>query len=193
MQKGYLMVPVNYGKVNELLMMPDEVDFMVSVINQMPKNGTMVEWGSGASTCKWLDILKENQTLISIEHNLEWFNLVKDSVREHFKDKHLATLNLYYCFDDTYDCYNRQYGNISEELPVGLSSYINVDKDMFNADIFFIDGVARGACLAITLLMKKPDARVFIHDYRKRENWYSWITQFAQVKMVGTTLAEIIR
>jgi hypothetical protein len=183
------MIPVKFGKLNELLMMPDELDFMIDVIKVLPKDGLMVEWGSGGSTCKWLEVLTKNRKLISIEHNLEWYNNVKQSVSSHFGE--VENFEFLYEADKTIGWYNRKYGDISEELPVGLESYIKPNEKIFNADLFFIDGIARGACLATTFIKKKPSARVFIHDFKDRQNWYSWITQFATVKLVGTTLAEV--
>jgi hypothetical protein len=184
------MTPAKYGTIDAILMMPDEIDFMTSLITADSEPMLMVEWGSGGSTCKWLEVLGDNQRLISIEHNAQWYEKVKDNVALHFGNLDFK-FQYYLREDKTLWHYNRIYGHISEELPVGLENYICPDSDIFDADIFFIDGVARGACLSTVLLKKKPTARVFIHDYADRINWYSWITQFVTVEVVGTTLAEI--
>ena len=67
---------------------------------------------------------------------------------------------------------------------------------MFNSDIYFVDGICRGAVLATILAKaKKRNATVFIHDYygyEERVPWYKWASNlYSSVHQVGSTLARL--
>lgn len=181
---------INYDELNGIQMMPDEVEFMVNVIKTMPKNGTFVEWGSGGSTCKWLETLSDSQKLITIEHNRGWYDKVSTSINNYFNEETLK--KLLYIYAPEAIGYAHGYGSIEEENPFGLWQYVYPNIKIKDADVFFIDGIGRGACLALILLTRtNKDSRIFIHDYTLRTAAYGWITQVCNVNIVGTTLAEI--
>jgi hypothetical protein len=46
---------VNYGNIKEMLMFPEETQCVLDHIKNLKPNGLMVEWGTGGSTCKWLE------------------------------------------------------------------------------------------------------------------------------------------
>jgi hypothetical protein len=166
-------------------MMPDEITYVENLIRDLPIDGKMVEWGSGGSTVHWLNELKETQTLISIEHNSDWYNKVKNSIGE--------KNNFKYFFADTSSIHHDHgYGGVNEENPFNTASYVNPTSEIYDADLFFIDGIARGACLATVLLKRtKKDSIILIHDYELRKMAYNWITQFCTVKKVGETLVNV--
>lgn len=181
---------INYDQLDGIQMMPDEVDFMVSVINDMPSKGLMVEWGSGGSTCKWLETLSKDQKLITIEHNRGWYDRVSASINNYF-DADIAK-KIEYIFSPNEAGYNHGYGGIEEENPFGLWNYVLPTERVKNADVYLIDGIGRGVCLATVLLTRKnKTSRVFIHDFTLRLAAYNWIAQLCNVKIVGTTLAEL--
>lgn len=180
---------VNYGNIiTEIQMAEVEIDYMVDLIKSMPENGKMVEWGCGGSTCKWLETLKPTQKLISIEHNENWYNRVNRAVKSHFNDLD----NFQFLHVPEQYGFEHGYATPLEEHPLGTASYINPDVDIWDADIFFIDGIARAACSLIVRLKKtKPDAAVFIHDHLNREMWYDWATQFYRIEQLEVTLARL--
>ena len=184
-----MTVPVSYGNViTEVQMQQDEIDYMVNLIQSLPENGKMVEWGCGGSTCKWLDTLKSTQKLVSIEHNDSWHMRVTRAINNHFGE----TPNFQFLHVREQHGFEHGYASIIEEHPFGTAPYINPDADIWDSDIYFIDGIARAACL-MTVLLKNtnPDAAIFIHDHNGREVWYEWATQFCDIEVVGTTLARM--
>ena len=73
--------PANYNQIDHFLLYDEELQELESSINNLSQNSTMVEWGSGASTIRWLEIIKSDCKLISIEHNQEWYNKVNDYIK----------------------------------------------------------------------------------------------------------------
>lgn len=62
-----------------------------------------------------------------------------------------------------------------EQCPAGLQSYTQPkDVDLGSIDVFLIDGIARGACLATLAarLPRKKPAVIFLHDTKR--DWYVW-------------------
>jgi len=146
----------------------------------MPKDGLMVEWGSGGSTCKWLETLTDNQRLITIEHNENWYNRVTRAISAEFGD----VSNKFKFHYRPEKHIEHGYGSLIEEHPCGTDEYINPEDDIWNADFFFVDGIVRGACLSTILHKKKKnDAVIMIHDYVGREDWYHWVVQFFDVQV----------
>jgi hypothetical protein len=187
--ENIMTVHVDYGNViKEIQMQQDEIDYMVNLIESLPEDGKMVEWGCGGSTCKWLETMKPTQKLISIEHQPSWHMRVTRAVKNHFGE----TPNFQFLHVAEQHGFEHGYANIIEEHPFGTAPYINPDADIWDSDIFFIDGIARATCAMVVLLMKtKPDAAIFIHDYAGREIWYEWATQFYRTEVVGTTLVRL--
>jgi len=190
-----MSTPINYGNIiSEIQMNRDEIDYVQNCIKNMPADGLMVEWGSGGSTCGWIETLTGDQKLISVEHTEAWYNRVTRAIKAHFGD-----------VDEKFKFYHipeqfieHGYGSLIEEHPCGTNKYLLPSDDRWwDADIFFIDGIARATCAIVTLLKHtKKDPIIFIHDYVGREDWYSWASQFFEVEIVGdlekkSTLARL--
>lgn len=156
----------NCGEI-ELLMTEAEPSYIFS---RVPENGTLVEWGCGGSTVFFLDNLKENQYFITIEHNKAWYDKMVDRVKDHpNKDRHV------FLFIPPHEIPNNYYARPEEEMPCGLGEYICPDMDIITtADVFLVDGIARGPIAAFLSRKVKSGAEVIIHDYKGRENWYDW-------------------
>lgn len=179
---------VDYGPMTEIQMQEDEVKEVLRAIGEMPADGLMVEWGSGGSTVKWLETMKDSQRLISIEHNESWHKKVNDYVLTRSDISHRLK---YYHKPELYG-FAHGYASVIEEHPHGLDEYFMPDTDIVNTDIFFIDGVGRATCaLIVAAFATNPNAVVYIHDYYGREHWYSWLTRMFKHERVGTTLVRI--
>lgn len=166
---------VNYGGVfTEILMQPSELEIVTDAVKALPENGLMVEWGSGGSTCRWLETLKPSQRLISIEHNENWFNRVNRAVKNEFGN----VSNFEFFHKPELHGFEHGYASILEEHPVGTEEYLNPSDSIWDADLYFIDGIARATC-AMTVLLKhrKTNPVVYLHDYVGREIWYEWALQ----------------
>jgi hypothetical protein len=187
--KEYIMVRVNYGPMTEMQMNPDEIESVTAAIKDMGSDGLMVEWGSGASTVKWLETMTDNQRLISIEHNPEWHM----KVNQYLVTRPEINSRLKYFFKPELYGYQHGYGVIGEEHPHGMDDYYFPRKDILDADVFFIDGVARATTsILVKMLSTKADPVIYIHDYYGREQWYAWATQFFSKKeKAGQTLVRL--
>lgn len=139
------------------------------IFGLLPEDGTLVEWGCGGSTVYFLDHLKENQYLVSIEHNADWYNKVSELIKDHPNiDRHVF---LYIPSEVP----NPYYGRAEEDMGCGLTEYICPDIDLINsADVFLVDGIGRGPTAAFLSRRTKESAHVIIHDYKGRETWYDW-------------------
>lgn len=180
----------NYGGIlTEIQQSPKEVEYMVDYIKQhMQPHGKLVEWGSGGSTCKWLETLTVNQKLFSIEHNADWYFRVTEAIKNHFGG---MPANFTYLLS-VERWFNRRAPHPEEELAVGLETYVvPYGLDVWDSDIYFVDGIARMPIVMMILHKNtNPSATIFVHDYVGREQWYGWCAQLFDVEIVGTTLAK---
>lgn len=182
---------------------PNEIEYFTQFMGNKAPDTKMVEWGSGGSTLMFLPYFRTGK-LVSIEHNLEWFEKVNKAI-ESSEIPTEALKNFSYLwrppqFDGAQiDLRFYGYGVPYEENPCFAADYINPEysgKDIFDADVYFVDGICRGAILAtIYSRCTNPDAVVFIHDYygdEKREPWYNWASGlYKRVEKVGSTLARL--
>ena len=180
----------------------DEVAYFESFLPGLPKKTKLVEWGSGGSTTMFLEHLKPRQKLISIEHNKEWFDKVSDSLREHPKRDQLTYIyvapkpNPHFRGTDPVNFWG--YGHPYEENPAYLEEYVDPELavdglQIFDADFFLVDGIARGACLASLRVRARKSAVIFLHDYTSRETWYDWaVDLYPGKQLVGSSLCKLL-
>jgi hypothetical protein len=195
---------------------PDEIEYLKDFMANKADGTKMVEWGSGGSTAMFVPYFKTGR-FMSVEHNHEWFDKVKKELESgEYAPECLA--NFTYAFiPPIVDIRFYGYGVPHEENPCFAKDYINPQimdtgdqlLDIWDSDIFFVDGICRGAILAtIRAKAKKPlrnyddrtgrwtdPATVFIHDYygpEMREPWYSWASSlYSKVERVGNSLARL--
>jgi len=181
---------INYGNIiTEIQMHEDEIAYVLDVCSKLPDDATIVEWGSGGSTCVWLDKLKSTQKLISIEHNKKWFDKVTEAIDVHFEDDFSDRFAYLYIPEEYVE---HGYGNPLEEMPIGTAKYIKPPDKIFDSNVFFVDGIARGTCLlSILINHTQKDPVIFLHDYVGREEWFDWVTQFFNIEVVATTLLRL--
>lgn len=179
----------------EALMSNEEGDEIVNSINNLPEDGLMVEWGSGASTLYWMAHLQPTQSLISIEHNQEWFEKVSEDVKDTHLADHLHSFK-YYFRPPMYEDVELTYATVKEEHPYGMRDYILPDEDILKAELCFIDGVARASVILSMLAYSKNPATIYyLHDYVGREHWYDWVVDYIPFKRVieGTKLLKFCK
>lgn len=183
---------------------PNEVEYFTQFMANKSPDAKMVEWGSGGSTLMFLPYFTGTGKFVSIEHNREWFDKVNNEIEVTTMNP-ITLANFSYCWrpasyeNKHVDLRFYGYGVPYEENPCFAASYINPEASgvkVFDADIFFVDGICRGAILAtIRALASNPNATVFIHDYyggENREEWYNWASSlYKRVEKVGDTLARL--
>lgn len=184
----------------------DEITFFEQFLSNKEPGSKMVEWGSGGSTTMFIKYFNTGR-LVSIEHNQEWYNKVSKEIvvgDEYSQEVHD---NFVYLFKPPVfeggqvDLRFYGYGVPYEENPCFASTYIDPSNhpsspDIWGSDIYFVDGICRGAVLAtISAKARNRNAAVFIHDYygpEKRVPWYNWASNlYVSVRQVGSTLARL--
>lgn len=116
----------------------------VFVEKYLTSEDTFLEWGSGNSTLYFSGIVKH---LISIEHDMDYYNFVKNSVKA-FEIKNIEQLYL------NHDDY--------VEYPSKNSLYFTK---------VLVDGRARVKCALSITEMIDDETIVFVHDFNDKQYW----------------------
>lgn len=126
-----------------------EADFLM---NQLEPHHRVLEWGSGGSTA---EIAVKVKSLLSIEHNLHWFekskNTLPDNVQYVLKPAQQEPEG---GDDGTYEQFRSYIDRAKEDA-----------QQNGPFDVIFIDGRARVACASICAQIGHKNTMVFIHDY----------------------------
>jgi len=140
------------NKKNKLIMFTqknEEVFFMSHITN----DSKILEYGSGISTN---EIAKKCKTILSIEHQEEWYNKLKNQLLPNceiiLKKPDLPYTEGGHC--GTYD---------------EFKSYIEAPLSKGPFDIILIDGRARVSCASIVKLISHENTIIFIHDFHREE------------------------
>jgi hypothetical protein len=165
----------------DVMMYPEEIPVLQALVDAVPTNGVILEYGSGGSTQFFADNLGEGRRLISIEHNEEWYDKVTVALKGH---PHTDRIERFLHKPD-FPLSRYVFANPEEEMPAGLQDYIHTNLALpytYSAvDFVLVDGVARGACLAALRTRLAPGTIVALHDYTGRENWYDWAVRLFDV------------
>ncbi len=123
---------------------PSEQQFLFSFLNKTAK---VLEWGSGQST---LEMSENVKSILSIEHNLEWYNKILPQMSSNTTLKHIPTNKPWLSVD----------GSLDE-----FYDYIQYPLSYGPFDIIYIDGRARVECSKIALQLSHKDTLIFWHDF----------------------------
>jgi hypothetical protein len=138
-----------------------------AVASRVPEGGTLLEWGSGATTLWFLENLPEECLVVSVEHDASWFRSVsvwcEKQVIEPLRSRHY---------------YLGRFGKagrnatFEEENPAFLSDYLLAPVSLgLRPDVILVDGVARTSCLLIAYSILAEGGTVFLHDAQRP--WYT--------------------
>jgi hypothetical protein len=128
----------------------------------------VLEYGSGSST---KEIAKLCHSIVSVEHNPEWFNTVINDLPKN-ANLLLREPDLPYAEggdDGTYE----QFKN-----------YITAPLTQGPFDIILIDGRARIECAKFVKNVSKSDTMVFIHDFTSRLENHSYKEIFSYLTLI---------
>lgn len=182
---------INHSIIHDvvILMTIPEQDALKAMIADAPDDAVFVEYGCGGSTCLFAAHMRSGQRLYSIEHDKNWFHRIGTVLGDMNRQGEIFLYwkpaakgrKLGYKVGDTVhtveDHQFRIYGSPTEELAHGLEDYIHTtDTDIPWSQVHcvFVDGVARGAVLAIIRHKLSPGAMVILHDAADRAEWYKW-------------------
>lgn len=144
----------------------NEEEFFFNEINE---NSKVLEYGSGVSTT---EIANKCKTILSIEHQENWYNKMKNEIPNNceliFKNPDLPYI-------EGSDC-----GTYEE-----FKSYIEAPINNGPFDVILIDGRARVSCASICHKMSHENTIVFIHDYH-REEYQEALNYLELINQVGT-------
>jgi hypothetical protein len=138
-----------------------EYDLLTKYIS---KERILLEYGSGISTLKLSDQVKY---LHSIEHDINWFNIITTEISKN----NIQNVSLHLVEPDrkdseySYHTYDAEILNGSLGFKL-FNKYINYQKD-FEFDDIFIDGRARLHCADISYHFLKSDSVLIFHDFER--------------------------
>ena len=182
---------INHNIVHDvLILMTDaEQEFLKQIIADAPADAVFVEYGCGGSTCLFALHMQPTQHLHSIEHNKGWFSRIRGVLSDLTISGDISLYwkpaadgkKLGYQVGDAVHTFEdhefRVYGSPSEELAHGLEDYIHgtgTNIDWSKVHCVLVDGVARGATVAVLRHKLPAGALVLLHDAGQRRGWYNW-------------------
>lgn len=117
----------------------------------LTKGKVVLEYGSGEST---KEISGMVETLLSIEHNAEWFKEINKGLPNNCILLFVPSTGFAKGTDGTYEEFKK---------------YIEAPKDYGTFDVILIDGRARVGCAEYAKNLADKDTHIFIDDYNREE------------------------
>lgn len=128
-----------------------EIDLLGELIDNLQPTKCF-EWGSGFSTLFYPKLLPENSRWHSVEHDLAWYNQIKDlNSNRHVKISHV--------FPDNIDF--KDDGSIED-----FKTYVNYPENTY--DFILVDGRARKNCLEKAHEIISDKGIVVLHDANRK-------------------------
>lgn len=180
------------AKADSPQMAPEHFD---EIVNSVPVEGLLLEWGSGMSTVEAARRFRDagqNQMVCSVEHDPAWAELVtKRLLAENLMDFGRVVLARI----------DRPVAPMEagwhRENPAGLEDYLigpvpllteglaplGVGRSPRRVATVLVDGIARGACLAVLASFAPAGLSVFLHDAERP--WYTWALLFPVLEEVA--------
>lgn len=133
----------------------DETDYFLSFLKSDMR---VLEFGSGSSTASISERVKE---VVSIEHNKQWYEKVKETIGKN--------VNLVYVAQNREPLPSYDDGTYEDFKDYILSPLKIAAKEKF--DLVFVDGRARVECCRYAAnYYLKEDGVIILHDYNHPED-----------------------
>lgn len=164
----------------EPMMTIDDQRQLIATIEHAPDDALFVEFGGGGSTLMFARHMRNDQRLITIEHNPEWYAKIKSAL----VDGDPANRVSVYLRTPEAEPTFYPFGHPYEEVPVACDAYIHTDNipiSWRNVYAVLVDGFVRGAVLSVLRGRLATDTLVFLHDYTGREPWYDWAVRLYDI------------
>lgn len=127
---------------NAPLLTPEATDFVKNFLKQKP-DANVLEFGSGGSTI-WMS--KLTKKLVSIEHDTEWYNKVKNNLQQ---DTTCNPVDL--------RLFSRPYHGVCEQF----------ESEFF--DLIIVDGRDRMKCFEASIKLLKPGGILMLDDAQREK------------------------
>ena len=134
----------------------------------LTKGAKVLEYGSGNSSLEIANIVK---SLLTIEHDATWYNIVKRALPLNASIIFKPPTSLKWGTDGTYEQFKE---------------YIESPKGIF--DVIIIDGRARVGCAEYCKNIANENTVIFVHDYQREE--YKEIENYLQLIEVVDVMAK---
>lgn len=151
-----------------IYMDPIEVSQLRAVIETLqPKN--VLEWGCGGSTKTILESFPFIEKMVSVEHNKEWFQLVKNSIQDKrltmFLDPPAIPEPDMQNDEETYWA----WADLCEEDDTILTNYIQRPaQNGLKFDFILVDGRSRAHCIKQGWKILNPGGILMVHDAQRK-------------------------
>lgn len=137
-------------------MMVNTVKEQELLLSNLKQDMRVLEFGCGISTMAIAPLVKE---LVSVEHNLDWYNSFKDKVPSNVTLIHVPR--------------NSQEADGHDGTFENYDSYVKEPLKHDKFDIVFVDGRARvDCCLYAAKFYLKENGYIFLHDSKHPNNIY---------------------
>jgi hypothetical protein len=185
---------------------------MAVVCDDVPALGAVIEWGMGGSTGRLLAMCEERESqLYSFENNAEWFQKVTKALLPAtrwtpllYKRKMVSCGNSVEIVRD-YPRIKHEFGISSQifhsqqESAVLMTDYVQARLEQGDLDstliplaqLFFVDGYARGPCISCIHALAPAGSVVYLHD-AGRKDWYQWATSLPRFHNHKLVLAAVL-
>ena len=140
-----------------------EVEFFTEILHSL-KPKRILEYGCGFSTAYFTQILPKDIEWVSIEHNQEWFDAVKESLAGNTK------VELHFVKPEVSSWTSG--GTYSD-----FKSYVDYPEKLGKFDLILVDGVAREACIQKSHSLLNDGGIVVVHDCN-RTKYHNDIMEF---------------
>jgi len=134
-----------------------EVDLLQELLLAL-KPKKCLEWGSGNSSIYFTKLFTHDFSWISIEHNKEWFETIKNQIKN-------PKLTIHYVGADT----DYEYEENNDGSYKDFESYINFPNQKGPFDFIFIDGRARVECVKKAITLLSDNGVICLHDANRLE------------------------
>jgi hypothetical protein len=132
-----------------------EIEMMKTILkNVQPQK--CLEWGSGYSTIFFPNFVKKNCEWISLEHNKNWVEKIKNLNKN-------PSVKIFHMPPNNPD-WKKEYADGTYSA---FKSYIEFPVKYGQFDFIFIDGRARKDCLIKAAKLIKDEGAVVLHDARR--------------------------
>lgn len=159
------------------------------ILKYLKPNHKMLEWGCGGSTLFFPDYVEK---YYSIEHNENWYNEIKDQVKENVTIVNIQRES------DTGNLKSSNYEGLDKTSRYkDFNKYIKYPAKFETIfDAVLIDGRARPECGKFITNYISNDSIIFVHDYfdkKHRAHYHVLEEQYKVIDYVktGQTLAVL--
>lgn len=183
------------GRVS-VLMEATEWAALEALVLALPADAQILEFGAGGSTVALAAMLQPTQRLYSVESDGPWYDRVREGLGDRWPNVSLLfrPRRLRPEFDVTPRLPSTTVGFspwLIEECTAGLSDYLDLDygQDWAKTGLVLVDGVGRGACLALLRPVLAPGTLVVLHDWCGREDRTEWY-RFGVILYIHESLTD---